>query len=277
MLEALGISMLNVPMTDEGPDMEIVERLIAEDESIKGIWCVPKYSNPTGITFSDTVVDGLAKMRAAAGDFRIFWDNAYAVHHLNDNPPQLKNIYEACESAGNPDRAYVFSSTSKITFAGSGIGFMGASKSNIEHLSALFGTQTIGPDKINQLRHVRFLSTYPGGVEGLMKEQARLIKPKFDAVLQVFERELGGTGLATWSKPDGGYFINFDTQPGFAKKVVALAAETGVVLTGAGATFPYGKDPVDSNIRVAPTRPVLEDVVTAAEVLSLAVKVLAAK
>lgn len=277
MLEALGIEMIPVAMTAEGPDVEEVARLAGGDESIKGIWCVPKYSNPTGVTFSDAVVDALAGMKTAAEDFRIFWDNAYAVHHLVESPKPLKNIYAACEAAGNADRVYVFSSTSKITFAGAGIGFMGASPNNMAHIHSLFGTQSIGPDKLNQLRHVRFLSDYPGGIEGLMSKHRELLAPKFAVVDQVLEQELGGTGLASWSKPEGGYFINFDTKPGCAKKVVTLAESLGVVLTGAGATYPYKQDPNDSNIRIAPSRPSLEDVRTAAEVLSLCVKVVSAE
>jgi DNA-binding transcriptional MocR family regulator len=272
MLEALGIEMIPVGMTDAGPDMEEVARLAAADEAIKGIWCVPRYSNPTGVTFSAEVVDALASMKTAAGDFRIFWDNAYAIHHLVDNPKPLKNLYAACEAAGNPDRPLLFSSTSKITFAGGGVGFLGASKTNMAFFEKHFGTQTIGPEKINQLRHVRFLENYPGGIEALMAAHAKLLKPKFDAVLETFERELGGTGLATWNRPEGGYFINFDTLPGMAKRVVNLAAEAGVVMTAAGSSFPYGKDPRDTNIRVAPSRPSLNEVRQAAEVLAICVK-----
>ncbi|MCL4148738.1 UNVERIFIED_CONTAM: hypothetical protein GTU68_052968 [Idotea baltica] len=277
MLEALGIEMIPVALNEDGPDMEQVSKLVAKDASIKGIWCVPKYSNPTGITYSDEVVDALAQMKTAAGDFRIFWDNAYALHHFCEKPQVLKNLYASCEAAGNANRAYIFGSTSKITFAGAGLCYMGCSPENLAQLSELFGTQSIGPNKLNQLRHVRFLKAYPGGVEGLMKKHAEIVKPKFEAMLEVLEAELGGTELASWSKPEGGYFISFDTKPGMASKVVALAKETGVVLTPAGATFPYGKDEQDTNIRIAPTKPTLEEIKLAAEVIAVCVKVVSSK
>ncbi|MEQ9365874.1 MAG: aminotransferase class I/II-fold pyridoxal phosphate-dependent enzyme [Leptospirales bacterium] len=270
--EHFGIEMIPVGMIDGvGPDMDRVEELAAADESIKGIWCVPKYSNPTGVTYSDEVVDRLAKMKTAAADFRIFWDNAYAVHHLTDTPDRLKNIYVACVAAGNADRVLIFGSTSKITLAGSGLAVFGASPANVADAKQHLAMQTIGPDKINQLRHLRFLKDM-AGIEAHMRKHAAIIQPKFEAVLNILDQELGGAGIATWTRPRGGYFISLDTPAGCAAQVVKLAADAGVKLTGAGATFPYRKDPNDSNIRIAPTLPPPADIATASEVVAVCVQ-----
>lgn len=274
--ELLGIRMIPVAMTLEGPDMDEVEALVAEDATIKGIWCVPKYSNPDGTVYSDAVVDRLASMPTAAADFRIMWDNAYAVHHLTDNPPQLKNLLRACEAAGNSERAYMFGSTSKISLAGAGVAMMAASKRNIQHLKKLRSVQTIGVDKVNQLRHVRFFKDMDG-IHAHMRQHAALLKPKFDAVDAVLSHELAGQDVATWRKPQGGYFVSIDTQPGLASRVVALAAEAGVKLTPAGATYPYTKDPEDKNIRIAPSFPSLDAVQQAMEVVAVAMQLAAAE
>lgn len=267
----LGIEMITIELEETGPNMDQVERLVAEDESIKGIWCVPKYSNPTGITFSDEVVDRFAKMKTKAPDFRIFWDNAYAVHHLAEQPDHLKNILNACKEAGNPERVFLFSSTSKISFAGAGLSIMAASEINIDWIKKQIIIQTIGPDKLNQLRHVRFFRDF-AGIEAQMKKHATILKPKFDQVLETFELELGGKKIAEWTKPNGGYFISLNTLDGCAKKVVALAAEAGVVLTGAGATYPYGNDPFDRNIRIAPSFPPLGELKKAMEIVAVCIQ-----
>lgn len=269
--ELFGIEMIVVDMLPDGPDMNRVEELVREDGAIKGIWCVPKYSNPDGITYSDDVVDRLAGMQTKSGDFRIFWDDAYTVHHLTDKPDRLKSILDACKAAGHPDRAFVFSSTSKITFPGAGVAMMAASVRNVSAIRKQLSVQTIGPDKINQMRHVRFF----GGMDGIrahMEKHAAIIKPKFEAVLAILEAELGGKEIATWNKPNGGYFISLNTPDGCAQAVVKLAAEAGVTLTSAGATYPYGNDPRDRNIRIAPTLPPLEELKTAIEVLALCVQ-----
>lgn len=270
--ELLGIEMITIDMKEDGPDMDAVEALAAEDDSIKGIWCVPKYSNPEGITYSDKVVDRLAAMKTKAPDFRIFWDNAYTVHHLTDTPDKLKNILQACKDAGNPDRVFIFSSTSKITFPGAGIAMLGASENNISLMKKQIGVQTIGPDKINQLRHVHFLKNMQG-IADQMKKQAAIIGPKFAAVLDIFEKELSGKGVASWNKPRGGYFISLNTMPGCAREVVKMALDAGVVLTPAGATYPYGRDPEDNNIRIAPTIPTVSELKTAMELFSVCVQI----
>lgn len=267
----LGIEMVAVDMTPAGPDMDAVERLVAEDAAIKGVWCVPKYSNPTGVTFSDAVVERLARMPAKAPDFRVFWDNAYAVHHLTDSPARLKNLLVECQAAGNPDRVLIFGSTSKVSFPGAGIAMMAGSETNIRHLKAGLAIQTIGPDKLNQLRHVRFFRDM-AGIEAQMRKHAAIIKPKFDAVAEIFERTLGGRGVAIWTQPSGGYFISVDTVDGCAKAVVAMAADAGVKLTSAGATFPRGKDPRDRNIRIAPTMPSLEEIRQAMELVAVCIE-----
>jgi aspartate/methionine/tyrosine aminotransferase len=252
-----GIEMIPVPMTPHGPDLEVVERLVAEDPRIKGMWCVPKYSNPTGAVYSDETVRRLAAMPTAAPDFRLFWDDAYAVHHLTDDGAAIASVLDACVDAGHPDRAFVFGSTSKVTLAGSGVAFLGSSPANLKWLQGHLSKRTIGPDKINQLRHVRFLRD-AAGVEALMAGHRRVLAPKFATVLRVLEEGLGGTGVATWTNPRGGYFISLDVLDGCAADVVRLAARAEIALTPAGATFPGGHDPRDRNIRLAPTFPDLD-------------------
>jgi DNA-binding transcriptional MocR family regulator len=274
--ELFGIEMIIIEMKKDGPDMDAVEKLVADDASIKGIWCTPKYSNPDGITYSDEVVSRFASMKTAAPDFRIFWDNAYTVHHLSDTPDRLKNIMDACKKTGNADRVYIFSSTSKVTFPGSGVAAMAASENNLVRIRKQMGIKTIGPDKINQLRHVRYLKDM-AGIEAQMKRQAAILKPKFDMVLDLLEANLGGKNIASWNKPNGGYFISFNTFPGCAKAIVKMAADAGVVMTPAGATYPYGKDPLDRNIRIAPTFPPLAELKTAMELLCACVQIVAAR
>ncbi len=274
--QLFNIEMIVIDMKKNGPDMDAVEKLVAEDESVKGIWCIPKYSNPEGNTYSDEVVDRLAGMKTAAKDFRIFWDNAYVVHHLTDCPDQLKNMIEACKAAQNPDRVYVFASTSKITFPGAGIAMMAASENNICRARKYLSIKTIGPDKLNELRHVRFLRDMDG-INNHMKKHAAILKPKFDMVLDLMEAELGDKNIAYWNKPKGGYFISFNTVPGCAAATVKMAADAGVVFTPAGATFPYGKDPNDRNIRIAPTLPPLSELKTAMELLCTCVQIVTIK
>lgn len=270
--EHFGIEMINVPMTLQGPDMDMVEKLVAEDESIKGIWCIPKYSNPQGITYSQETVRRFAALKPAAGDFRIFWDNAYVIHHLQeDRQEEIPDILSECEKAGKPDLVYEFASTSKVSFAGAGISAMAASKANLEETRRSMTIQTIGYDKVNQLRHVRYFKNLDG-LKQQMKRHADIIRPKFEAVLEILDRELGGLGVGSWLRPYGGYFISFDALEGCAKAIVAKCKEAGVVLTGAGATFPYKKDPKDSNIRIAPTFPTPEEMAAAAELFVLCVK-----
>ncbi|MEO3785559.1 aminotransferase [Actinocorallia sp. B10E7] len=269
--ERFGIEMIQVPMTGEGPDMDAVERLVADDATIKGIWCVPKYSNPTGVSYSDEVVRRLARMRTAAPDFRVFWDNAYAVHHLTDKPAEILDILAEAEAAGNPDRVFVFGSTSKVTFAGAGVAFFGSSEANIKWMTGFLGKSTIGPDKINQLRHVQFLKD-AAGLAAHMRKHAEIVRPKFEAVDRILTAQLGGTGLAEWTRPEGGYFITLDVPEGCAGRVVQLAKEAGVALTPAGATHPYGDDPADRTIRIAPTFPVPAELDVAIEGLATCVR-----
>jgi DNA-binding transcriptional MocR family regulator len=251
--------------------MDAVERLVADDDSIKGIWCVPKYSNPTGVVYSNAVVERLASMPAKADDFIIFWDNAYVVHHLGEKPAGLKNILAACKKAGHPDRVLIFGSTSKISFASSGLAMMAGSKASMDRARKQMAFQTIGPDKLNQLRHVRFFKNM-AGIEDHMKKHAAILKPKFDAVQKALETELGGKNIADWSRPDGGYFISVDTMEGCAEPVVQLAAEAGVKLTPAGSTFPYLQDPLNRNIRLAPSFPPLEDIRLAMELVGICIQ-----
>lgn len=274
--EHLGIEMIPVDYQADGPDMEQVEKLVAADPAIKGIWCVPKYSNPTGVTYSDSVVKRLAAMPTKAPDFRIFWDNAYSVHHLTNTPDQLLDILTACTQAGHPDRVFEFASTSKISFPGAGIAMLVSSPNNINWLKKHLNIQTIGPDKLNQLRHVRFFKDR-AGIETHMQKHATIIKPKFDIVLEILESELGDKNLASWSKPQGGYFISLDTLPGCAQKIVATAAAAGVLLTPAGATFPYGNDPEDKNIRLSPTFPPISELKQAMELVVLCVQLVSAE
>ncbi len=269
--EHFGIEMINVPLLADGPDMDEVERLVSGDDSIKGIWCVPKYSNPTGNTYSDETVDRFARLNPAAKDFRIFWDNAYDVHHLTDEPDRLKNIVTACREAGNPDLVFMFSSTSKISFPGAGVALLASSEANINRAKKLMGAQTIGPDKLNQLRHVRFFCNVEG-IHSHMKKHAAILKPKFDVVFDMLDRELSGLGVGEWSCPRGGYFVSFDTPDGCASRTVSLAKEAGVVLTPAGSTYPYLKDPRDRNIRIAPTFPPVSELKAAMELFCICVK-----
>ncbi len=270
--EYFGIEMVNVPLLADGPDMDLVEEYVNNDPTVKGIWCVPKYSNPTGISYSDEVVRRMANLKPAAEDFRLYWDNAYCIHHLyEDKQDEILNILEECEKAGNPDMVYIFASTSKVTFPGSGVSAIASSLENIKFIESQMTVQTIGHDKINQLRHARYFKDIDGMKEH-MRKHADLMRPKFEAVLNVFEQELGSLGIGQWTKPNGGYFISFETMEGCAKAVVAKCKEAGVVLTGAGATFPYGIDAKDTNIRIAPSFPTPEEMAQAADLFVLCVK-----
>ena len=270
--EHFGIEMINVPMSPQGPDMDMVERLVTEDSTIKGIWCVPKYSNPQGYSYSDETVRRMAALKPAAKDFRIFWDNAYAVHDLyDDRKDTILEILSECEKAGNPDMVYEFCSTSKISFSGAGVAALASSRGNIDFIKKSMTIQTIGYDKINQLRHVRYFKDI-NGLKAHMKKHAALLKPKFEAVLTTLDEELSGLDIGEWTKPNGGYFISFEAMDGCAKAIVAKCKEAGMTLTGAGATFPYGKDPKDSNIRIAPSFPTPEEMKQAAELFALCVK-----
>lgn len=270
--EFFGIEMVNIPLYNDGPDMDMVEEYVNNDAAVKGIWCVPKYSNPTGISYSDEVVRRFANLRPAAVDFRIYWDNAYCIHHLyEDVQDEILNILEECEKAGNPDMVYIFSSTSKISFPGSGISAIATSLDNIEFIENQMTIQTIGHDKINQLRHTRFFKDIDGLKEH-MRRHGELLRPKFEAVLNTLDAELSGLEIGSWIKPRGGYFISFNALPGCAKAIVAKCKALGVILTDAGATFPYGKDPEDSNIRIAPSFPTPEEMEQAAKVFVLCVK-----
>ena len=274
--EYFGFEMIPVPMLKTGPDMDIIERLVAQDDTIKGCWCVPKYSNPTGITYSDETVRRFAALKPAAKDFRIMWDNAYCVHDLTDTPDTLLDLYAECLKNGTEDNVLFFASTSKISFPGAGVAALAASKRNIEDLKRRITTQTIGPDKLNQLRHILFLHDI-NGVHNLMQGHRKILEPKFQIVEESLERELGDLGIAKWSKPNGGYFVNLDVMNGCAKRVVSLCKEAGVIRTDAGATFPYGADPNDSNIRVAPTFPPQEELRQAMHLLCICVRLAASE
>ena len=275
--EYFGIEMIPVPMSETGPDMDMVEDMVSKDASIKGIWCVPKYSNPQGYSYSDETVYRFAHLKPAAPDFRIFWDNAYGIHHLYDkNRAFIPEILAECKKAGNPDMVYKFASTSKITFPGSGIASLATSLNNLEDIKKQLKHQTIGHDKVNQLRHVRFFKDISGMVDH-MRKHADVIRPKFEAVLDAFDRNLSGLQIGEWTRPYGGYFISFEAMDGCAKKIVHLAKKAGVTMTEAGATWPYHQDPKDSNIRVAPTYPPLEDLKVAAELFTLCVRIVSAK
>ncbi|MDD7348885.1 MAG: aminotransferase class I/II-fold pyridoxal phosphate-dependent enzyme [Clostridiales bacterium] len=270
--ERFGIEMINIPMTENGPDMDMVEELVAKDDSIKGIWCVPKYSNPQGLCYSDETVRRFANLKPAAKDFRIYWDNAYVIHHLyEDNQVEILDIISECEKAGNPNMVYEFASTSKVSFPGSGIAALAASEENLADVKKQMTIQTIGYDKINQLRHVAYFKNIDG-LKAHMKKHADSMRPKFEAVLDVLDKELSGAEIGTWVKPLGGYFISFDAMEGCAKKIVAKCKEAGVTLTNAGATFPYGKDPKDSNIRIAPSFPTPEEMAQATDLFVLCIK-----
>lgn len=267
-----GIEMINIPLHEDGPDMDLVEQYVNNDPSVKGIWCVPKYSNPQGITYSDETVLRFARLKPAAEDFRIYWDNAYGIHHLyEDKQDNLIEILMACKQEGNPDMVFKFCSTSKVSFPGSGVAAIGASKRNIDFIKQQMTIQTIGHDKLNQLRHVRFFKDIHGMVLH-MRKHADILRPKFETVLNGLKNELGGLEIGSWLEPRGGYFISFDALPGCAKAIVAKAKEAGLVMTPAGATFPYGKDPQDSNIRIAPSYPTPEELAVAVELFVLCVK-----
>ena len=270
--EQFGIEMINIPMTPGGPDMDLIEKYVNEDPAVKGIWCVPKYSNPQGYTYSDETVRRFAALRPAAADFRIFWDNAYAVHDLYEQErDELLEIFEECRKNGNEDLVYEFCSTSKVTFPGSGISAIAASKANLDSIKSIMTIQTIGPDKLNQLRHVKYFKNIDGMWEH-MKKHAAIMRPKFEAVLSVLEKELGGLEIGSWTRPRGGYFISFEAMEGCAKAIVNKCKEAGVVMTGAGATYPYKADPKDSNIRIAPTFPSQEELSVATDLFVLCVK-----
>tara|TARA_R110002072_G_scaffold303107_2_gene493750 strand:+ start:21896 stop:23167 length:1272 start_codon:yes stop_codon:yes gene_type:complete len=278
--EALDIEMIPVPMDENGPDMDTVEKLVSQDPLIKGIWCVPRYANPSGVVYSDNVVERFAKLgRIAGANFRIMWDNAYAEHHLVDNPPELANLITLSEQNGTLDNVIVIGSTSKITFAGAGMAFMASSEANIKQFADYLGISSIGPDKVNQLRHMRFLQNL-SGLRALMQQHRSILQPKFELVLKLLDEGLGGKTvndqpLGNWTKPAGGYFILFDTQPGLADKVVSLCADAGVKLTPAGSTWPYKKDPANSNIRLAPSFPSLQEIEQAMRVFVLCVELAA--
>jgi len=273
--EFFHIEMIPVAMTADGPDMDEVERLVSTDPQIKGMWCVPVFSNPTGIVYSDETVRRIASMKTAAPDFRLYWDNAYCIHNFKGERAKIPNILRECEKAGNPNMPIVFTSFSKVSFSGAGVSCMASSKSNCDYIRERLSVQTIGPDKLNQLRHIRFFGDVQGVYEH-MKKHAQIIKPKFDAVLESLDKNLGGKGIAEWNKSvRGGYFISFDGPDGCAKKIVSLCKQTGVTLTSAGATYPYGKDPRDRNIRIAPSYPSLGELKQAIEIFCTAVELTA--
>ncbi|MCI7469765.1 MAG: aminotransferase [Lachnospiraceae bacterium] len=273
--EFFGAEMINIPMTPDGPDMDMVEDYVNNDPAVKGIWCVPKYSNPQGYSYSDETVRRFANLTPAASDFRIYWDNAYSIHHLYDEPEKqdvILEILDECRKAGHPDMVYKFISTSKVTFPGSGLAAMAASKRNLDDVRKYMSAQTIGHDKLNQLRHVRFFGNLTN-MKQHMRKHAAILRPKFEAVWEIFDKKLGGLGVGEWTKPNGGYFVSFDALPGCAKKIVAMCGDCGVTLTPAGATYPYGRDPEDKNIRIAPSYPPLDELKEAAEIFTICVRI----
>lgn len=272
-LEHFGIEMINVPTNENGPDMDMIESLV-NDESVKGVICVPMYSNPTGITYSDETVRRFAALKPAAKDFRVIWDNAYCVHHIGSKHDELLNIFEACKEFGTEDNFIEVTSTSKISFPGAGVAALAASDANIAAIKKRMNVQTIGYDKINQLRHANYFKN-KAGIDAHMEKHSAILEPKFNAVLEAFEKEFAGKGIASWTKPNGGYFISLDVPAGCAKRTVALCKEAGVTLTGAGATYPYGKDPEDKNIRIAPTFPSRDELCKAVEILCVCVEIAA--
>lgn len=274
--ESFGIEMINIPMRSDGPDMDMIEKLVSEDEAVKGIWCVPLYSNPDGIAYSDEVVKRFANLSPKAADFRIFWDNAYCVHHLTDTPDRILNILDECKKTGKEDMVLIFASTSKISFSGAGVAIMAGSVNNVKQITKLMGIQCISYDKINQLRHVKYFKNVDGIMEHMAKHRG-IIAPKFNLVLDMLDSEVGDLGVLEWNKPNGGYFISVNTLEGCAKRVVQFCAEAGVVLTAAGATFPYGKDPLDRNIRIAPTYPPLDELEAAMKIFCVSVKLASAE
>lgn len=274
--EYFGFEMIPVPMNSEGPDMDVVEKLVSEDASIKGIWCVPKYSNPSGVTYSDETVKRFAALKPKAKDFRIMWDNAYAIHDVTDTPDTLLSIMDECKKTGNENLPILFCSTSKITFPGSGVAAMAASKDNMKVFKEKYKYQTIGFDKINMLRHMLFFKNYDG-ILNHMEKHKEILKPKFEVVISKLKSQLEKTGIASWTEPNGGYFVSVDVLEGTADEVVRLCKEAGVVLTGAGATYPYGKDPKNSNIRIAPSYPPVEELAKAMDIFCICSKLVAAK
>ena len=273
LLHILGFEMIPVNMTSRGPDIDAVEKIAAEDETVKGIVFVPTYSNPTGDVIADEAVDRLASMKTKAVDFTIFGDDAYCIHHIYDDQKRPKNLLKACQEAGNPDRVFILSSTSKITFAGAGIGFIGLSVENVKFLNTFLETQWITPNKIEQYRHVKMIQNYPGGIDQLMRDHAKILRPKYELVDQILTDHLGKSGLAYWTQPKGGYFISLNTKYPIADRVVNLVKSIGVGLTPAGTTYPFGKDPNNSNIRIAPTRPPLDELKAAINVLVLSIQI----
>ncbi|MDD6824763.1 MAG: aminotransferase class I/II-fold pyridoxal phosphate-dependent enzyme [Oscillospiraceae bacterium] len=269
--EYFGIEMINIPTNEYGPDMDMVEKLVSEDETVKGIWCVPQYSNPTGISYSDEVVKRFANLKPKAADFRIFWDNAYCIHHLTSSPECILNIFDECKKAGNENLVYEFMSTSKISFPGSGVAVIATSVENAEYIKKGLGISTIGFDKINQLRHVKFFGN-ADGLKAHMNKHMEILAPKFNVVIEELEKNIAPLGIASWHKAEGGYFISFDAMKGCAKRIVSLCKEAGVVLTGAGATYPYGKDPDDSNIRIAPSYPTVDELRKAMELFCICIR-----
>lgn len=272
--EYYGFEMIPVPMTENGPDMDVVEKLVESDDSIKGIWCVPKYSNPQGITYSDETVKRFAALKPAAKDFRIMWDNAYCIHDINDTPDELLNLFDECKKNGTEDMPILFCSTSKITFPGAGVAAMAASENNMKVFKERYNYEVISYDKLNMLRHVRYFKDFDGVMEHMQKHKA-VLRPKFDIVLNALESNLKPVGIGEWTNPNGGYFVSIDVLSGTAKRVVQLCKEAGVVLTGAGATYPYGKDPDDKNIRIAPTFPPNDELITAMDVFCICTKLAA--